>query len=88
MIKEHLRQILNSEGSERNKLIHEFQQTVWGDMNLSPNVRDILSTLAYDLDFYESDARMRSEDSSYYGDVTLHEEIITVLKKLEAYVDI
>lgn len=88
MIKQKLKQILNSDGRERSRLIEEFQQSVWSDKELGPEIRDVLLTLAYDLNFYESNSKTRSEDASYYGDGRLHEEIITALERLESYGDI
>lgn len=63
----------------RKRLISEFQKLVWGD----PNSNEILSELAYDLDFYEPDEALRREDSSYYGDERLEEEIKSTLQRLK-----
>ncbi len=65
--------------AHRKQLIAEFQQMVWADENAST----LLSELAYDLDFYEQDDRLRKEDVSYYGDERLEEEITAVLEKLK-----
>lgn len=62
----------------RMKLINEFQELIWNES--SPN--EILSELAYDLDFYEPDPELRKEDSSYYGDERLEEEIKSTLYKI------
>jgi hypothetical protein len=43
----------------------------------------ILSELALDLEYYEPDPRIRSEDSSYYGDERAEEEIKAALKSLK-----
>ena len=50
-------------------------------MTMSPQW-DIFGDLAYDLDFYEPDPVARAEDSSYYGDERLKEEIQMALEKL------
>ncbi|MBK6730818.1 MAG: hypothetical protein IPG60_07590 [Bacteroidetes bacterium] len=64
----------------RKQHICEFQELVWND----ENTNEILSELAYDLDFYEPNDELRKEDSSYYGDDRLEEEIRTAIQKLEA----
>ncbi len=70
---------------KRKLLISEFQQKVW---NAPEDVTEsqewnILGDLAYDLDFYVSDIKARTEDASYYGDERLEEEIKSALKKLK-----
>lgn len=82
---EKLKQIIASDGIERKKLIEEFQEEIWnGEAKPDNPTSDILSELAYDLDFYEPDEKLRSEDFSYYGDERLKAEIASALKKLEA----
>jgi hypothetical protein len=76
-----LEQIL-SDKSNRKQLIKEFQKQVWHNEDLG---NEILSELAYDLDFYEPDSTLRAEDASYYGDDKLEQEIKSVLKKLKGY---
>jgi GGDEF domain-containing protein len=63
----------------RKKLISEFQELIWNDENAS----EVLSLLAYDLDFYEPNIELRKEDPSYYGDERLEEEIKLVINKLK-----
>jgi len=63
----------------RSVLIKEFQELIWNDNN--PN--EILSELAYDLDFYEPNEEWRKQDISYYGDERLEEEIKSVIKKIK-----
>jgi hypothetical protein len=64
----------------RKKLISEFQDLIWNDENAS----EILSLLAYDLDFYEPNEEWIKEDSSYYGDDRLEKEIKIAIQKLQA----
>jgi len=74
-------QILNrilTDKKNRKNLIKEFQNQVWND----ENANEILSILAYDLDFYEPDERLRFEDSCYYGEERLEQEIKMALQKL------
>lgn len=63
----------------RKQLISEFQELIWND----ENANEVLSELAYDLDFYEPNEKWRNEDQSYYGDEQLEEEITIVLQKLK-----
>ncbi|HNK91341.1 MAG: hypothetical protein K1X26_12150 [Chitinophagales bacterium] len=65
--------------ANRKQLICEFQELVWNDENAS----EILSELAYDLDFYEPNEEWRKEDPSYYGEERLEQEIKTVIQKLQ-----
>lgn len=65
--------------SNRKQLVSEFQELIWNDENAS----EILSELAYDLDFYEPDENLRRQDQSYYGDERLEEEIKSALQKLK-----
>lgn len=70
---------------QRTKLIREFQQTIW---NTSQNLGaswawEVLRDLAYDLDFYEPDKNVRSEDPSFFGDARAEQEIRLALKKLK-----
>ena len=73
--------------SRRSELIKQFQQLVWNIPKSITEVNvwawDTLQELAYDLDFYEPNAGLRSEDSSYFGDERVEEEIKSTLKKLK-----
>ncbi len=81
-----LRNIL-SDKDKRGTLIEEFQEKVWNGAGYSTDerVNEILSELAYDLDFYEPKEEWRKEDSSYYGEERLRQEIHSALQKLEEY---
>lgn len=52
---------------------------IWNNENAS----EILSALAYDLDFYEPNEELRKVDSSDYGDYRLEEELNLVIQKLQ-----
>ena len=87
MILEQLIELLNdahhANGYDRTRLVKRFQEFVWEDNTISDEtLNDLLSTMAYDFDFYEPDTKMRGEDPSYYGDERLSEEIRTGLEKL------
>lgn len=64
----------------RDNLIKKFQEEVWNN----DNANEILSELAYDLDFYEPNEDWRKENSSYYGDERLEQEIKLALEKLKS----
>lgn len=73
-----LEKILNDK-LNRKELIKEFQSQVWDNEKSIQILRD----LAYDLDFYEPDEILRSDDPSYYGDERLEKEILVVIQKLK-----
>lgn len=81
-IEELLKSIL--EYPSREKLIKDFQDEVWNDDSIQDEVlNEILSELAYDLDFYEPNKEWRKEDQSYYGDDRLEEVIKKAIRKLQ-----
>ncbi|MCE7060682.1 hypothetical protein [Dyadobacter sp. CY343] len=73
-----LEQILKDK-ENRQSLIKQFQELVWNDEKSS----EVLSELAYDMDFYEPNDAWRKGDRSYYDDKRLEEEIKDVIRKLE-----
>lgn len=73
-----LEQILENKQNRRT-LIKEFQELIWND----ENANEILSELAYDLDFYEPNEEWRKESLSYYGDDRLEEVVKTVIQRLQ-----
>lgn len=80
-----LKEIL-SDKTNRKQLIKQFQQSIWDKEEMEGNeVDEILSELAYDLDFYEPDNELRKESPSYYGDDRLEAEIQSALQKIENY---
>ena len=64
--------------AHRKQLIAEFQQMIWAD----ENANEVLSELAYDMDFYEPDDRLRKESANFYGEDQLEKEIMMALEKL------
>jgi hypothetical protein len=70
----------------RKEIVAKFQAKVWEglDPTLSPNVRDVLRDLAYDLDFFEMPRDVRSEDATLYGHKRLEREILDAFAKLKA----
>lgn len=79
-----LQVVLDAEQPIKQKLIKEFQDEVWNDESIQDeNLNEILSELAYDLDFYEPNEEWRKEDLSYYGNDRLEEVIKTAIQKLQ-----
>jgi len=71
---------------QRTEYINQFQEIVWNDSPVPSEewAWDILSELAYDLEFYVADETARREDPSYYGDDRAEAEIQGALAKLRA----
>jgi hypothetical protein len=80
---ENLHKILSEREPVRMELIKSFQNEVWEDESIKDEaLNEILSELAYDLDFYEPKEEWRKEDPSYYGDDRLEKEIKMAIQKL------
>ena len=72
------------EKENRSKLIRNFQDLIWGSSDITdPELLEIYSELAHDLNYYVSNEKMRQEDFSYYGEDNLVKEINETLEKLE-----
>lgn len=81
---EHLNKILLEKETARMELIKFFQNEIWDDESIQDEkLNEILSGLAYDLDFYEPNEEWRKEDPSYYGNDRLEEEIKKAIQKLQ-----
>lgn len=79
-----LNKILSESEPVRTELIKSFQNEVWDDESIKDEaLNEILSELAYDLDFYEPNEEWRKEDLSYYGYDRLKKEITKAIKKLQ-----
>ena len=63
--------------------VEQFQAVVWTstDQQLggSDQVRDVLRTLAHDLDYYVADPKARAEDPAYYDEARAVREILAAL---------
>ncbi len=76
--------ILESRDQIRIDLIRNFQDEVWNDENIKDEkLNEILSELAYDLDFYEPNEKWRKEAPNYFGDDKLEELINSAIFKLK-----
>ena len=85
-ITENLNQILKAKEPVRIELVKSFQNEVWNDEFMEDKLYEILSELAYDLDFYEPNEEWRKEDISYYGNQRLEELIKIGISKIENYI--
>lgn len=68
---------------KRPRLIAEFQNAVWNMPEDDSWQSEVLSDLAYDLDFYQPDAVLRAQDASYIDDEQAVLEIKSALEKLQ-----
>lgn len=76
--------ILESKDQIRIDLIRNFQDEFWNDENIKDEkLNEILSELAYDLDFYEPNEEWRKEAPNYFGDDKLEELINSAIFKLK-----
>ena len=79
-----LQTVLGTEHRVKQELIKKFQDEVWNDESIQDEtLNEILSELAYDLDFYEPNEEWRKESLSYYGDDRLEEVVKTAIQKLQ-----
>lgn len=82
-----LSKILVSYGRERINIIQEFQNKIWKDTSIDDEkLNDILSDIAYILDFYEPNDEWRKASPNYYGDERLEEVIKSGIYKIEEYI--
>lgn len=82
---EFLQIVLKSEQPIKQDLIKGFQNEIWNDESIQDEtLNEILSELAYDLDFYEPNEEWRREDPSYYGEDRLEEILKNAILKLQA----
>ena len=85
---EKLDKILDAvEANDRKKLVYDFQETVWNTDNTNDvgddPVMEVLRDLAYDLEYYVADPKVRAEDPSFYGEDRLEREIKNSLSLIE-----
>ncbi|MEZ0182553.1 hypothetical protein [Flavobacterium sp.] len=85
-LKEMLNKALSVSGKERVLEIKEFQNAVWDDNSIEEDeLNDILTDIAYLLDFYEPNEIWRKESSNYYGDEKLEDILKKGIEKIELY---
>jgi hypothetical protein len=81
-LKELLEEILKG----RIELIRQFQSVVWDQSNEITGFAELdekLRGLALDLDYFESDERIRAQGSNLYGYERLAQEIQEILHNLD-----
>lgn len=85
-ITQSLNLILDVQDAERIELVGKFQYEIWNDESIKDEkLNEILSELAYDLDFYEPNEEWRKKSSSYYGEERLEELIKLGIQKIEEH---
>ena len=85
-IKELLHKIKQTSGWPRMESIRTIQSMILDEPDMpDDDIQQIFSDLAYDLNFYEDDARDRDEELGYYGDEKLIEVVTTAIKTIEEY---
>jgi hypothetical protein len=75
------------DSSSRKETVDEYLRYFFENQRLSRlsirhDVVEILDELAYDLNFFVSDPALRAQDSNYYGDDRLEQEIGTAFRRL------
>ena len=67
-----------------NSMLKAFQNFVFNTDKISenPEIQEIMSELAYDLDYYESNEEFRREDPSFFGEDKALELIKESYKKI------
>jgi len=88
-LKEILCKALLMSVNERVLQIKEFQSIVWNDSSIQEEkLNDILTDIAYELDFYEPNEIWRKESPNYYGDEQLEDVLKKAMEKIELYKEI
>ena len=67
--------------------VRRFQEAVWNQaehiVGATREQEEIIRNLAYDLDYFEPNERIRSEDRSFYGEERARNEIAQALRAIE-----
>ncbi len=79
-----LDEVLASPDKENlNQAVPKLQELVWETSDDDNTAWEILRDLAYDLDYYVSDSKLRAEDPSYYGEDRAMAEIRSARNRLK-----
>jgi len=62
--------------------VAQFQRLVLNDDSLSGQVGEVLREVAYDLEYYAPDAKLRGQDTAYFGSERALAEIGAAVAKL------
>ena len=85
-VKKLLAKIQRSHGEERTATMGVLQDLIWNEEEFdNETLQEVLSDLAYNLNFYESESRDRDESLGYYGDQHLAEVIKAANERLDLY---
>ncbi|RKR09644.1 hypothetical protein C8C83_1287 [Flavobacterium sp. 90] len=85
-LKEILCKALLMSGNERVLYVKKFQNIVWDDHSIKKEeLNDILTDIAYLLEFYESNEILRKESRKCYGDEQLEYILKKGIEKIELY---
>jgi hypothetical protein len=66
-------------------LVRDFQERIWNTKPVpgqTDRILEVLSELAYDLDFWEPDPAKRREDPSFFDDARARAEIQRAIERL------
>lgn len=76
--------ILRADDHALEQAIRSYQELIWDSelAEIAEDQQEVFRTLAYDLDFFEPDAKQRAADTSYYGPERAREEVRAVLETL------
>ncbi len=72
-------------GNSRAEYIRKLQDKIWDETSDNAELEAFLSTLAGDLNFYETNEEDRDESLGYYGDKRLDEIINAAIESLKQY---
>ena len=77
---------MDSQSPNRTELVKKFQNEIWIDEEIQDEkLSEILSELAYDLDYYEPNETRKKESPNYYDDERLDELIKLGVHRIEDY---
>ena len=85
-IKEKLLEILNEKPGEiREHLVWKFDDIMFlrDDIDVNDDVENVLIDLAHELEYYNSDCKLRKENQTFFGDEELELKINMALQKIE-----
>ena len=81
-----LNKILVEDEPVKSELIGDFQTDIFKDENtVNETLDEIISDLAYDLDFYEPNEELRNQDSSFYNNERLEQIIKAGITEINNY---
>ncbi|WP_259068290.1 hypothetical protein HDF24_08775 [Mucilaginibacter sp. X4EP1] len=81
-----LNKILVEDEPFKSELIVDFQTDIFKDESIvNESLDEIISDLAYDLDFYEPKEELRKQDSSFYNNERLAQIIKASIIKINNY---